>query len=162
EQFVAQMGEGAIEATSELEHALKHLIEQARSAWPAVVLPDAIFLSYLPEGVGDDGDAVTLLGTLHAADLYLACGCSQGDPRAIAAFEEHFVAQIEAHLARSDALPTFSQELKQTLRGRAVWPREGRWPRISWYKGGGPLGGWLRRVAPRVAVDLRRKQKNEG
>jgi RNA polymerase sigma-70 factor (ECF subfamily) len=162
EQFVAQKGEGAIEVTSELEQALKHLIEQARSAWPAVVLPDAIFLRYLAERVGDDGDPVTLLGTLHAADLYLACGCSQGDPRAIAAFEEHFVAQIEAHLARSDALPTFSQELKQTLRERVLVAREGLLPRISSYNGRGPLGGWLRMVAARVAVDLRRKQKNEG
>ena len=125
-------------------------------------LPDATFLAYLAARVGQVGDPVALLRTLHAADLYLACGCSQGDPRAIAAFEEHFVTQVEAHLDRLDALPTFSQELKQTLRERVLVAREGLLPRISSYNGRGPLGGWLRMVAARVGVDLRRKQKNEG
>jgi RNA polymerase sigma-70 factor (ECF subfamily) len=162
EEFIAQTGGGAIEATADLEQALRDLLEQARSAWPMVGLPDAIFLRYLAERVGEGGDLATILRTLHAADLYLACGCSQGEPRAIAAFEEHYVAQIEAHLARSDALPTFSQELKQTLRERVLVAREGLLPRISSYNGRGPLGGWLRMVAARVAVDLRRKQKNEG
>src|SRR4029078_9061154 len=119
---------GAIEATPELEQALNELLEQARSAWPTLGLPVAIFLRYVGERVGEGGDVATLLKTLHAADLYLACGCSQGEPRAIAAFEERFVAQIEAHLARSDALPTFSQELKQTLRERVLVAREGLLP----------------------------------
>jgi RNA polymerase sigma-70 factor (ECF subfamily) len=162
EQFIAHPGTGAIEASPELEQALKDLLEQARSAWPTVALSDEIFLRYLRERLVNGGDPVTELRGVHAADLYLACGCSQGEPRAIAAFEESYVTPIEAHLARSDALPAFSQELKQTLRERILVAREGFLPRISSYNGRGPLGGWLRMVAARVAVDLRRKQKNEG
>jgi RNA polymerase sigma-70 factor (ECF subfamily) len=123
---------------------------------------DAIFLGYLAERAVSAGDPVNALRAIHAADLYLACGCSQGEPRAIAAFEERYVTPIEAHLTRADALPAFSQELKQTLRERVLVAKEGSLPRISTYNGRGPLGGWLRMVAARVAVDLRRKQKNEG
>jgi RNA polymerase sigma-70 factor (ECF subfamily) len=162
EQFIAQKAGGATAATAELERALCDLLEQARTAWPTLGLSDETFLRYLAERVGEDGDPVEVLGSLHAADLYLACACSQGEPRAIAAFEERYVGPIEAHLARSDALPTFSQELKQTLRERVLVAREGLLPRIASYNGRGPLGGWLRMVAARVAVDLRRKQKNEG
>jgi RNA polymerase sigma-70 factor (ECF subfamily) len=162
EIFVTQAGGGAIEASPELEHLLRDLLERARSAWPTVVLSDAVFVGYLAERAEEEGDPVTTLRGVHAADLYLACGCAQGEPRAIAAFEERFVAPIEAQLTRSDALPTFSQELKQTLRERVLVAREGLLPRISSYNGRGPLGGWLRMVAARVAVDLRRKQKNEG
>src|ERR1043165_8948637 len=73
EQFIAQTGGGAIEATADLEQALRDLLDQARSAWPMVGLPDAIFLRYLAERVGEGGDLATILRTLHAADLYLAC-----------------------------------------------------------------------------------------
>src|SRR3954453_17822153 len=139
EQFIAQAGGSAIADTSELERALKDMLDKARAAWPALVVPDATFLAYLAARAGQMGDPVALLRTLHAADLYLACGCSQGDPRAVAAFEEHFVAQVEAHLDRLDALPTFSQELKQTLRERVLVAREGLLPRISSYNGRGPL-----------------------
>jgi RNA polymerase sigma-70 factor (ECF subfamily) len=141
---------------------LAELFAQARAAWPLLGLSDATFLGYLAERLGEGGDLVNLLQAVHAADLYLACGCTQGEARAVAAFEEHYVAQVEAHLARGDALPAFSQELKQTLRERVLVARDGVLPRIASYNGRGPLGGWLRMVAARIAVDLRRKQKTEG
>src|SRR5678815_896023 len=70
EQFIAQTDGATIDATPELEQALTKLLEQARAGAPTVVLPDAIFLRYLAERVGEGGAPATLLQTLHGADLY--------------------------------------------------------------------------------------------
>ncbi|HKQ71118.1 MAG TPA: sigma-70 family RNA polymerase sigma factor [Polyangiaceae bacterium] len=125
-------------------------------------MSDETFVRYLAERMSGPGDVMSMLAAVHSADLYLACACRHGDPRAIAAFEERYVATVALHLSGSDAQPLFSQELKQTLRERVLVADSGLVPRIASYNGRGPLGGWLRMVAARIAVDLRRAEKKAG
>jgi RNA polymerase sigma-70 factor (ECF subfamily) len=158
DMFLAHVPGGAerLAPTSRLETTLAALLSAGRAAWPDVRVPDDVFLRHLAERLPADGDAAATLEQTHAADLYLACGCAHGDPAAIAAFERELMPQVALFLDRADALPEFTDELKQQLRERLLVARAGLLPRIGGYTGRGPLGAWLRTATARAAVDLRR------
>lgn len=101
--------------------------------------------------------AIPLSG-LRAADLALAWTAGDGDRGAIAQLEALGFAQLENALRRlGDA--SFQDEVRQLLRLRLFAP-EGR--SILWdYDGQGDLVSWLRVVAVRIGLDLRRKTWRE-
>jgi RNA polymerase sigma-70 factor (ECF subfamily) len=152
----------ALAAASDLDATLARLVDEGRRAWPDVDLPSEAFVAHVAERLPDDGDARDALAAIRADDLYLACGCTRGDAHALAAFEKHFVADVSSYLAREDALPAFTDEVKQLLRARLLVAESGLVPRIAGYGGRGPLGGWLRTAAARIAIDLRKTQHKGG
>jgi RNA polymerase sigma-70 factor (ECF subfamily) len=83
----------------------------------------------------------------------------RGDAAALAAFEEHFMRAVSKYLARGDVLPSLTDDVKQLLRERLFTGVDGLRPRIGSYTGRGPLGAWLRTVAVRAALELRRSQR---
>lgn len=102
------------------------------------------------------------LPATHAGDLYLALACSQGNPKALALFDRHFLVATAAYLTHAECGRGFADELGQRLRAR-LFVAQGSPAKIATYTGRGPLGVWLRTVASRVAVDLRREDKqNQG
>ncbi len=89
-----------------------------------------------------------------ATDLYLAVACEGADPVAIAAFEERYAPLITRTAARLGALGLSGNEFKQVLRVQLFVSEQGRAPHIASYSGRGPLGGWLRVVATRLAMQF--------
>jgi RNA polymerase sigma-70 factor (ECF subfamily) len=145
----------------ELDAAVVEFLQRARGAWPDVHVSDEALLRHLGSRISTDEDPIAQLATLHAGDMYLACGCALGDARAIAAFERVYVSQISAYLSRADALAGFTNDVKQAVRERILVARDSLLPRIESYNGRGPLGGWLRIVTTRIAADLRRAQQHD-
>jgi len=164
DQLVAYAKEAHLElvATPELEEAITDFLRRARAPWPDIDISDETVLRHVGARMGATDDPVGKLNALHAADLYLACACSRAHVRAIAAFERLYVSQISAYLSRSDALPGFTDEVKQAVRERILVARDTLLPRIESYNGRGPLGGWLRMVTTRIAADLRRARRHDG
>jgi RNA polymerase sigma-70 factor (ECF subfamily) len=120
--------------------------ERGRAAWPTVKLPRETFLAHLarlPESQGDH------------EDLYLAAGCAAGEPRALAAFDASCLAGVGQFVRRIDSSPDFADEVKQLLRERLLVARASAPPRIAEYTGRGPLAGWVRVAATRMALDLK-------
>jgi RNA polymerase sigma-70 factor (ECF subfamily) len=144
----------------ELEATLARQLEAAHAAWPEVKLADAAFLRHLAERLPANRDPLHALAGTHAADLYLACGCALGDPQALRAFDDHFLAQLTGYLRRWNAPPTFTDEVKQALRANLLVGNGGAAPKIASYVGQGPLLAWLRIVATRLAGRMRRTQKD--
>lgn len=149
--------------TKELQAALQRALSQGRAAWPDVALVDERFVEHALQKLGATlaGEAAeaAVLG-LHAADLYLACACLHGVPRALQRFEERFLPEVAAFVAHIDSTETFADELRQVLREHLLVGRaDGGAPKIVEYTGRGPLGGWLRVVAVRQALNLRRGRK---
>jgi RNA polymerase sigma-70 factor (ECF subfamily) len=144
----------ALAAAPGLDGTLDRLVEEGRRAWPAVALEPARFVAHLAARLPVDGDPFAALAATHAGDLFLACACSLGVPEALAAFDEHFLSQVTRYLARGDALPQLSDEVKQALRAELLVRQRGPLPRIGGYTGRGPLGAWLRVVATRTALRL--------
>jgi RNA polymerase sigma-70 factor (ECF subfamily) len=133
---------------------LSTLVKQAREQWPQFTLAPERFTGYLRARLaeGDDGAA------LHVGDLYLACACVDGDPRAIALFHEHYLAQLPRLLGRARAEPTALDEVRQLLATRLLVSVDGKPARLDKYSGRGPLATWLRVAATRALSNLRRSR----
>jgi RNA polymerase sigma-70 factor (ECF subfamily) len=121
---------------------LRQQFASARDAWPGIVL-------------GFEEFAARAAGTAapEARDLYLACACGRGDPRAVAEFDRRYLAVTHGAVARIDRSADFIAEVQQVLRERLF---AGPNPKINDYRGEGSLVGWVRTAAVRVALNLRR------
>ncbi len=128
----------------------EHDVSAARQAWPGVAIPTATFAAYVAERGGGE-----------LADLYLACGCAHGDAAALAHFERELATCVERAGRKVGGDRTAVDEVKQQLRERLLVGRPDRPSRITEYTGRGPLRGWLRVVATRALLDLRRRDKFE-
>lgn len=138
------------------EETLRLTIAQARAAWPALDVDVAEFARHLDENLPAGAADRARLATLHAADLYLAFGCAQGNPAALSAFERDYLSRVPTFVSRIDRSPEFVDEVLQILRVRLLVAADGAWGKIGDYSGAGPLASWLAVVAMRAALDLRR------
>jgi RNA polymerase sigma-70 factor (ECF subfamily) len=129
-------------------------VARARGAWPDFAVDEARFAAYLARRLGEDPDAA------YVEDLYLACACVDGDARALALFDERHLASVARHLARLDRSPAFADEVRQLLRERLFVGHDGEPPRLASYSGRGPLGTWVKVAAVRVALNLRRSDRD--
>jgi RNA polymerase sigma-70 factor (ECF subfamily) len=138
-----------------LEAMLSRVLDEARAAWPEVTLPADVFARHLGAQLRPNRTAEEALTRLNTIDLYLACACARGDTRAIATFEKRFFGEADLAVARIDASSDFREEVRQTLRERLFVGER----RIAQYRGQGPLAGWLRTAALRLALNLRQRTR---
>lgn len=139
---------------------LQDVIDRARAGWPELDLDEAGFLAHVERGVGRPLAQLDAseLAALHAADLWLAFGCSVGDPAALAAFDGEVLSQTGMLLGRMQPKPELVDEVRQALRHKLLVAEPGQRPRIAEYAGRGPLQAWVRVTAVRAALDLLRAQ----
>jgi RNA polymerase sigma-70 factor (ECF subfamily) len=135
----------ASQSVDDLEFAAQ--LRVARASWPELV-PPVVFEAHLRARL-DRGDVVT-----HLADLYLACACAHGVPRAIASFEREYLSHVPRYVARVTTSPHLLDEIMQQLRAKLLAGAPQAPPKIVDYRGVGALGGWLRVVALRSAIDV--------
>ncbi len=138
------------------ELRLQKIVADARSSWPGVDVGAEELTRYLVERLAPDQGFAEGLEALKASDLYLACACSRGDPRALACFDRQFIMQVPAYIAETNAQKTVVDDVKQLLRDELLVGRVGAAPLITKYRGHGALGGWVRLIALRTVRDLLR------
>jgi RNA polymerase sigma-70 factor (ECF subfamily) len=161
--FATCLGRPSTAGPPALESALREGLDAARATWPGVEVDDAAFLTYLAERVPADAELATAVRALPLADMYLACACSLGRPRALAAFEERYVPEIEAALGRMRLSASTIDETKQVLRNLlfvgGVRTDAATRPKIADYAGRGPLRTWVRAAAVRAGLRATRTPK---
>lgn len=101
--------------------------------------------------VGDDG----------AAELYLACACAHGDPKALALFDAHFLDVVPAALGHMKLPSATVDEVRQMVREKLLVANADGARRLDQYAGQGKLRGLIQVVAVRTAISLLRKTKRE-
>jgi len=126
---------------------MRAILAEAMSRWPGIDLDPAVYTRWRDDHPDHSDD--------HGDELYLACACAAGVPAALAAFEQHFLTQVDVYLRGVRATPDLVDEVRQELRQRLF---SGERPRIADYSGKGSLGAWLRVAAIRVASNLRRAE----
>jgi RNA polymerase sigma-70 factor (ECF subfamily) len=126
------------------------LFEAGAAAWPEVSLDPEAFARYVEERAPDDEQR----SGLRAEEIYLACACAGGDARAVALFDERYLADVPMFLARSHPSERTIADVRQQLRERLFVDRK-----IAQYSGRGPIRSWLRVVTLRVATDLHRQDR---
>ncbi len=129
-------------------------VAAAKALWGIDVSPEQLH-GY----VKDRGNPSTT--ALRLMDLCLACGCAKRDPKAIAAFDRELVSLIEGALRQVGGGRVDADEVAQRLRTRLLVGDEQVGPAITDYGGRGPLLGWLRIVATREILMMRRREKFE-
>jgi RNA polymerase sigma-70 factor (ECF subfamily) len=129
--------------------------QAGQKAWPDVELTEEEFAAYARERLPDShvvgGDGAE--SSPPWGDLYLACACTKGDPKALHAFDTVLFPQVAAALARV-APSVAPDEVRQVLRHKLFVAEPGRLPKIAEYAGRGALRTWLRIAATRTALDL--------
>jgi RNA polymerase sigma-70 factor (ECF subfamily) len=137
---------------------LRALLVGARAAWPDLHVADADFLAYVAARLTDEAPLCEQIAGLCGADLYLACACLRGDPRALAAFDRTCLASLDAVGARAGFPAALVEEVRQALRVRLL---VGETPSLRRYDGRGALRTWVRVVAIREALQLQRRARRE-
>jgi RNA polymerase sigma-70 factor (ECF subfamily) len=144
-----------------IEPALRALDAAARAAWPDIPLQAETFAAHIADRVRSGSDALDAIRNLQAVDLFLACACSLRIPSALAAFERVHLSRVPGLVRRIDPSPDFADDVAQAMREMLLIPmRDGR-IRIAEYSGRGPLSSWVRVIAVRTALRLRREQRRE-
>lgn len=136
------------------------LLAAARRAFPMIALPGAVFITYLIERVAVGVPLEAGLRQLHATDLYLACACGTGCPRALAAFEDHCLRGLDRVLGRLGLDGDAIAEIKQQIRSRVLAGDGGR-AELTDFAGRGDLRGWIRVMAVRLALQHQRRVRRE-
>jgi len=137
---------------------LRRRLEAAERATPGVSVDTAEFTANLQARLAAAPDPERELSALHVEDLYLAWALSRGDRAAFARFERDFMALLKTQIK---GVAAEAGELEQQVRTRLFVSAAGQPARISQYSGRGPFGGWLRMIATRCLLDLRRARQGE-
>jgi RNA polymerase sigma-70 factor (ECF subfamily) len=133
-----------------LEELLSAHYAAGQTQWASVPLTPERFVRHLARHLPEGSPEV--LRQLHAADLYLACACSETERHALLAFEQHILQKVPARLGQLSAATV--DEVLQVLRQRLLLGRGGMPPKIADYSGRGPLLAWVRIIGSRVAGEL--------
>ncbi len=150
---------GLLEELGQPDRAVDLGIAAAIARWPAWLEPGT-FGRYLARRVDPALPLAEAIAELAVGDLYLASACAHGIPAAHAALESAYTGNLRAALGTLDSRPDFIAEVLQRLREKILVAREGE-TKIESYSGHGPLGAWLRVVAMRTALSLRRQRQPE-
>jgi RNA polymerase sigma-70 factor, ECF subfamily len=144
-----------VASIDELDALLERHLDEARAAWPTVLLDDETYLAHLAEKICDRATepARRVLETMPAADLYLAAACALGDAAAVAAFRESLLPALRQALAKLGAPPATIDEAEQRILVMLFVADRGR-PQIAGYGGRGRLRSWLRSIGVRTARRL--------
>jgi RNA polymerase sigma-70 factor (ECF subfamily) len=137
---------------------LAALVARARAETGELALDPLEFVGYVAERVTFDVHGKPVLRTLHAGDLWIACGCIAEQPAALAMFELRFAPEIRGALRRSFE-PALADDAELRLRERLMLVGPDQAPRLASYAGRGALVSWLRAAAVRTAVDLMRARR---
>ncbi len=131
---------------------LRRIFEDGERAFPGIGLGVEQLVAYVGARAG---------GAIHSPargpDLYIACACAMRLRGAIEAFDRAYLGQVGTHLARLGPSDAFVDEVRQEVRDKLFMSSDATPPRIAEYHGKGALVNWVRVVALRVAMNMRRQ-----
>jgi len=136
--------------TVALDAAIAAAVARAREAWPNLVGDEPAFRARLAAVTGDAIDE------LDVAGVWFALACASGEAEALAVLERDLFPALRAPLAKVGLDAVGIDEVLQIMRADLLSPRPDAPPRLVNYSGRGSLGGWLRTVAVRTGLRLRR------
>lgn len=128
-------------------------LERAIVAWPDIRLDPASFLAHAA-ACREHGATAE-----HLGDLWLAFAAGSGDPSAIHTIDRQLLPQIDVAVRRIDSASAFLDDVRQALGVHLLVGAADAPPRIRSYEGRGPLLGWMRVAALRIALNLKRSER---
>jgi RNA polymerase sigma-70 factor, ECF subfamily len=141
-----------------LDDALDVVVERGEQRLAHRPVTRDVFVDHVAAALARGNDAVELdaIEQLSAPDLYFACALGAGDARALEIAEAELMPIVRRAAGRIDANAAFVDEVAQRVRTRLFVGESGESPAILTYRGAGPLARWVRVIASRIALDLKR------
>lgn len=127
-------------------------VDAARAAWPELAVDLERFAEYVLARTTASGPPPLA----HAEDLWLACACVTGVPRATECFQRRFDPIITRVLARRRASAAMADDARQGVYERLLVGRDGQPPKIAEYQGTGRLESWVATTAANSLLMLQR------
>jgi RNA polymerase sigma-70 factor, ECF subfamily len=159
---VAEMASLLVRSGTELGDRFLAWAAAARAEHPELMLDASVLARHVARVLGQPASPADTLRELAGGDLFLAAGCLESDPIALATFEDRYVRPLRSFVSEIDSNPERLDELKQLLRERLlVAEAPGALPRIGAYAGRGALGSWVQIAARRLALSSLRQKKTE-
>jgi RNA polymerase sigma-70 factor (ECF subfamily) len=138
-----------VAVTESFGPALDARIASAQAAWRDVKVDPERFVRHLSLRLEPP---LATLDRLHVEDLYLACGCLDGVPAALEAFDRAHGTGIDLVISAAGLDP--SSGMRDRVRERLIIKIGDAPPKIATYAGKGSLGSWVRIFALREAQRL--------
>jgi len=135
---------------------LGDFIDRGRARFPDVAVDDATLIAALAEKLPAWSTVREAVNGLDAGELYLACGCEQADPRALACFEAAYFPAIKTALAPMKLPTGADDEVRQRVRTKLLVG-----DKLRAYAGQGALANLVRVIAVRAALDMLRESRRE-
>jgi RNA polymerase sigma-70 factor (ECF subfamily) len=153
EAFLGELPpELAARARDELEPgALMAILAQARERFGGFELDAASFYRHLGRAVAASGEAGWPPDRLQTDELYLALGCARGVDGAAETFLVEYMPTVDSALGQLGLVPDTVDEARASILEALFAEGAAGEPLIASYAGRGPLRGWLRVVAARMA-----------
>ena len=123
----------------------------SRAAHPSIdrnAIDEQRFAAELGRRLGE-GATPEALAAVHAADVYLAIACCDGDPAAVAILERDFLREVDFAARKVRAAPDQADEVRGHLRRVLFVAEPGRRAGLSDFAGRGDLRGYIRVIATR-------------
>jgi RNA polymerase sigma-70 factor (ECF subfamily) len=140
---------------AELEPLLQGLYARGKEAHPTLPLSLPAFVGALALHARKAESREPVLQPEHAADFYLAVACAEDTPGAIEVFRRTVLRHVPSYVGtRAPA-----EEVEQLVAIRLLVTDPGVPRKIAEYTGKGALGAWVRVVATRIALNLRRRKQ---
>jgi RNA polymerase sigma-70 factor (ECF subfamily) len=157
-----ELEQGLVESFPEapLDTVCNDIVNAVAAKWPLDWIDGGLFARYLARRLDPGVELATGLAEVWIADLYLACAVIAGVHGALAAFDKILRTDLPPAIRTIDNKPDAIDEVLQVLREKLLVPSEGV-VRLESYSGHGPLGGWLRVSALRIALSMRRRRQPE-
>lgn len=141
--------------------ALQQALDVAHQALPTLEISDASFVDFLVARLepceGIDG-LLAQFESLDLGELYLVCGCLQGDNQAGRLFVERLRPTLQRVLSGLDRPSSELGELEGTLFAHLFVSQSGRPAKIEHYRGEGALRSWVKVVAVRLLLNRLRDE----
>lgn len=131
------------------------LFDAGRAAWPDLPISRETFDRAVVVHARKAESEEPVVAPEHAADFYLALACAEGVSGAVEALHRTVLVHVASYVgSRAPA-----DDVEQLVAMRLLLREGGAAPRIAEYSGKGALGAWVRVVATRIAINMRRKKE---
>jgi RNA polymerase sigma-70 factor (ECF subfamily) len=130
-----------------LSRMLEEILARARERFPGLELDGESFCRHLGRAAAASGEADWPPDRLQTDELYLALGCARGKDGAAETFLAEYVSTVDGALGQLGLVPDTVEEARASIL-EALFAEP---PLIESFAGRGPLRGWLRVVAARMA-----------
>jgi RNA polymerase sigma-70 factor (ECF subfamily) len=145
-------------ADPQIDPLLEGLFDCAEGRLPHRPVRRAALVERIADALlaSDDTPDREALVRLNASDLYLALALAGKDLRALEIAESELMPAVRQAVGRIDESEPFVDEVSRRVRERLLVGDGATPPAISHYRGTGPLARWVRMIATRIALELKR------